>query len=151
MPGKKFHFRLEAVRKLRYLEAERAKVELAEAVGRVVQAREALRASQEELDDLMTRAASGRAITDLRRFAQARSEAIDRAESLRFQARELEAAELQAKQALAARMRDHQALEDLRARQLEEFKNEANRVDQLALDEFGVIGYSRREAQSAAR
>lgn len=149
MPGRKFHFRLEAVLKLRRLEAERAKADLAEAVRRVVAARLELENSQNELDELLTMASTGQAITDLRRFAQARSEALDRTESLRFKVREMEQAEAGAKSVLADRMRDHQALEDLRIRQLEEFKSATAYAEQMALDEFGVTRYGRRQSSTA--
>ncbi|MBO6575806.1 MAG: flagellar FliJ family protein [Rhodothermales bacterium] len=146
MTGKKFQFRLEAVLKLRRLEAERARVRLADALRQVVGSRQALAAAEQELNALLTRAATGNGVHDLRRFSDMRSNAIDRVEQARKLVAELEAGELAARHELAARMRDQQALEDLRERQHEQFLDGVRKRDQETLDELGVIGFGRRPA-----
>ena len=146
MAGKKFQFRLEAVLKLRRLEAERAKARLGDALRRVVEARERLRRGEEELESLLGKAIAGHAVHDLRRFAETRSAAIDRIETIREQLLELQAQETEARHELASRMRDQQALEDLKERQKEQFEEAHAYREQQMLDELGVIGFGRKKS-----
>lgn len=146
MSGKKFQFRLEAVLKLRKLEAEQAKAHLAEALQAVVDCRQQIRESQAALEELLERALAGNAVHDLRRFAQARSSAIDLVETRKAKLAELEAQETAARHQLAARMRDQQALEDLRQRQKDAFVDARDKAEQMMLDELGVLGHGRKTA-----
>jgi flagellar FliJ protein len=146
MSGKKFQFRLETVLKLRRLEAERAKTQLATALRAIVECRQKIRQSEEELDTMLSRALEGKVVQDLRRFAEARSAAIDAVETFKNDLEGLVAAETEARNALAVKMTDQKALEDLRERQAEAFYEEGARQEQLRLDEFAVIGHGRRQS-----
>jgi flagellar protein FliJ len=148
MSGNKFQFRLETVLKLRRLEAEQAKAKLAEALKEVASCRATLARDEEELNSLLSRAAAGNVVNDLRRFAELRSGAMDRCATVRQQLAELQESELQARHALGARMRDEQALDDLRTKQLTEFVEARQRREQKVLDDMGLIGFSRAQTST---
>ncbi|MFT5141868.1 MAG: flagellar FliJ protein [Rhodothermales bacterium] len=146
MLGNKFQFRLETVLKLRRLEAEQAKARLAKALGDVASCRETLQRDEEELNSLLSRAAAGNVVNDLRRFAEMRSAAMDRCATVRQRMVGLQQSELKARHALGARMRDEQALEDLRTKQLADFVEARQQREQKALDEMGLIGFGRTQS-----
>ena len=148
MAGKKFQFRLQTVLKLRRLEAERAKVRLGQATAALVESRQRLRRSQEDLDALISRQQECDSVQDFRRFSEMRSAAIDRTETLRAEVRRLTERETAARRELGERMRDQKALDELRTRQLEEHLAEIDQAEQKILDELGVIGYSRTDSPS---
>jgi flagellar protein FliJ len=145
MSGKTFQFRLESVLKLRRHETELARRELASAMSEVAEARQALEASERQLQDLLDLPSNRRSLPVMRRLAEMRSASIDvihRTEALLTEALELE---LQSREVVFDRLRRQEALEKLETHQRDEFEEMQRKAQQLMLDEFAVIGHVRKK------